>query len=192
MLALILTAVGAYCLGAVPFSLWIAMAHHINLRQVGSGNLGTTNVVRALGWKWGGVVLLLDALKGFIPTWVALTISDNPWVHIGVGILAIIGHSLTFFAGFKGGKGVATGIGVLFAISPDVAGIVFAGALIGIAMTRYVAPFSLLACLLTPFLLWKFEYPFAYSFCVALIGVYIIWRHRANISRLIQGKENRL
>ncbi len=185
-------AVLAYGMGSIPFSLLVAMYHRVDLFKVGSGNLGATNVLRALGWKWGLLVFLLDALKGYIPTMLILSSSTNPWIHIGVGLLAVVGHSYSIFAKFKGGKGVATGIGILLALSPDVAVIVLGGALLGIALTRYVAPFSILGSVVTPVLLWVKNYADAYVVCTAIIAMMIIWRHKDNIKRLCTGQENRM
>ena len=180
----------AFFLGSMPFSLIVSKLKGIDLRQIGSGNLGATNVYRAMGWKYALIVFLLDAIKGYIPTYLALDHVD-PLLHIGIGFLAILGHSLSPFARFKGGKGAATGLGVLMAISPDVCGIVIAIAIVLIYLTRYVAPVTVLCSVLAPILLLWFNYPREYGITVSLIAMFIVYRHKANIARLIQGKENR-
>lgn len=190
--ALILLALCSYLVGALPFSLFISRLKGVDLRNVGSGNLGATNVYRALGLGFALLVFFLDALKGYIPTLIALNVTDQSWIHVLVGGLAIMGHSLSPFVNFRGGKGAATGLGFLMAISPDVCAIIIVIAVLGIAIGRYVAPVTLLCSILTPFLLWKFAYPMSYVLFVSLICVFIIWRHRPNIIRLIQGKENRI
>lgn len=181
----------AFFLGSIPFSLIVSKLKGVDLRNIGSGNLGATNVYRAMGWKYAFVVFLLDAIKGYIPTHLALNHND-PLLHILIGFMAILGHSLTPFARFKGGKGAATGLGVLMAISPDVCGILIVVASLLIYFTRYVAPVTLLCSVLAPILLWFFHYPSEYGITVSLISLFIVYRHKANIIRLIQGKENRL
>ena len=185
-------AILAYFLGAIPFSLLISRAKGVDLRQVGSGNLGATNVYRAMGLKYAIIVFALDALKGYIPTYLILNISDQPWLHVGIGFLSILGHSLSPFVNFKGGKGAATGLGVLLALSPDVFGTLAVVAAIGIGVTRYVAPITILCCILAPILLYIMNYPFTYVVFVSVIGLFIIYRHKSNIIRLIQGKENKV
>jgi acyl phosphate:glycerol-3-phosphate acyltransferase len=182
----------AYLLGAIPFALLTCKLKGIDLRAVGSGNLGATNVYRAAGLPLAIFVFILDALKGFIPTYLALNISENPWTHIGIGAMAIIGHSLSPFVKFKGGKGAATGMGVLLAISPDVLGIIAIMAVLGISITRYVSLTTLICCIAAPILLVLLGYPNAYSYCVAVISLFVIWRHKPNIIRLINGQEHKI
>ncbi len=183
--------VGSYVLGALPFSLIVSRIKGIDLRKVGSGNLGATNVYRAMGFKYALVVFLLDAIKGYIPTHIALNLTD-PSMHILVGFMAIVGHSLSPFVKFKGGKGAATGIGVLMAISPDVCSIVALIAIAMIAIFRYVSLATILCSLLTPLLLWGFGYPIEYVTFVGIISAFIIVRHRPNIQRLLTGQENKV
>jgi len=182
----------AYLLGAIPFSLIVCKLKGIDLRQVGSGNLGATNVYRACGLSLGILVFILDALKGYIPTLLALNFFDHPWLHVGIGFSAIVGHSLSPFVKFKGGKGAATGLGVLMAISPDVCGIIALIAVLGIGITRYVAPTTIVCSILAPVLLWLLDYPLAYVGFVSIASVFVIWRHRANIIRLYKGVENKV
>ncbi|MGE4169652.1 MAG: glycerol-3-phosphate 1-O-acyltransferase PlsY [Candidatus Margulisiibacteriota bacterium] len=182
----------SYLLGSIPFALIVSRAKGVDLRKVGSGNLGATNVYRAMGLGYALLVFGLDAIKGYIPVMIALNHFESPWVHILIGFCAIVGHSLSPFVKFKGGKGAATGLGVLLAISPDVCGLVFAVALILILAFRYVAPVTILCSVLTPILLWAFGYAQEYVAFVTLICLFIIYRHRSNIVRLFQGKENRI
>lgn len=183
----------AYFLGAIPFSLLISKIKGIDLRKVGSGNFGATNVYRAMGLFYAVLVFSLDVLKAFIPTYLAMQYFPNiPFLHIGVGFTAVMGHSLSVFLNFKGGKGAACGVGVLCAISPVVSLIVFTLSVLLIVTFKYVAPVTILSSLLTPILLWVFDAPFPYIISVGLVCVFIIYRHRSNISRLIQGKENKI
>lgn len=188
---LLVLSIVSFFLGAIPFSLIVSKAKGINLRAIGSGNLGATNVYRAMGWKYAVFVFFLDALKGYIPTHLALNLTD-PMLHIVIGFFAIIGHSLTPFAKFKGGKGAATGLGVLMAISPDVCSIIIVIAAVLIYFTRYVAPVTLLCSILAPILLMLFHYPTEYGVTVSLVSIFIVYRHKANVIRLIQGKENKV
>lgn len=181
----------SYLIGSIPFSLLVARLKNINLRSVGSGNLGATNVYRAMGFKYAFLVFLLDATKGGIPTAIALN-SEHPTVHILTGFMAILGHSLSPFVRFKGGKGAATGLGVLAILAPDVFGILFVIAAILIAVTRYVAPATMICSILAPALLYAFDYQTEYVVFTGLIALFIIYRHRTNILRIVKGTENRV
>ena len=103
---LLFCGLGAYILGAIPFALIVSQLNGVNLREQGSGNLGSTNVFRVMGWKWGLLVFTLDLLKGFFPVYMAISLFDAPAVHVGMGVIAVLGHSYTIFAGFRGGKGL--------------------------------------------------------------------------------------
>ncbi|NBV83096.1 glycerol-3-phosphate 1-O-acyltransferase [bacterium] len=184
-------AVVSFFLGSIPFSLLVSKAKGIDLRSIGSGNLGATNVYRAMGFKYAALVFALDAIKGAIPTWISLS-NESPTIHIGIACIAIVGHSLSPFVKFKGGKGAATGLGVLSVLATDVFGILFIVAAILIGVTRYVAPTTIVCSLLAPLLLYWFNYPIPYVVFTSLISAFIIYRHRTNITRLIQGKENRV
>jgi len=182
----------AYVIGSIPFSLILAKSKRVNLREVGSGNIGATNVFRAMGWKYGLVALLLDGLKGYVSTTLALNVSENAWVHVLVGLMSIVGHSYTIFAGYKGGKGVATGLGVLLALSPDVFTMIFSFGMVLIAITRYVAPVTIFCSIATPVLLYLNGYATPYIIVKSMIAMFIVYRHRSNIRRIITGTENRL
>tara|TARA_B100001113_G_C21042582_1_gene593034 strand:+ start:241 stop:846 length:606 start_codon:yes stop_codon:yes gene_type:complete len=182
----------AYIVGSIPFGLLIANLKKVNLRELGSGNIGATNVCRNIGWFYGIVTLILDSGKGYLITEIALYMFENPWLHVIIGLFAIIGHSLSFLAQFKGGKGVATALGVLMALSPDVCiGIFIIGALL-IALTRYVSPVTILCSIIVPILLYLREYPIAYVVMHSIIALFIVIRHRNNIKRIFLGTENRI
>ena len=181
-----------YFIAAIPFGILVAKAKGVNLRAIGSGNIGATNVYRALGAKFGSLVLILDALKGGIPTYISQIIGPEPGFHICIALIAVIAHSLSCFVKFKGGKGVATGLGVIVALNPMIGGIlvVIAGALI--YKTRYVALTSIVCSMLTPLLFYFLNSPKEYTIMMGLIGLFIIIRHRSNIVRLINGTENKV
>lgn len=190
----------SYLVGSIPFSLLVAKLKGIDLRQVGSGNLGATNAYRALGIRHAVFIFILDALKGFVPTHLALSQSlpyfqgfgEQPLLHVIVGGLAIFGHTFSPFAKFKGGKGVATGLGVILALSPQIFGILFTIGVTLIVITRYVAPVSIVSSILLPFLMWGFGYPKEYWVFTAIVGAYIVYKHRSNIVRLLNGTENKI
>jgi glycerol-3-phosphate acyltransferase PlsY len=181
----------AYLIGSIPFGLILSRLKGVDIRSQGSGNIGATNVFRVMGWQWGIMVFILDGLKGYGPTLLAHAVTEQSAYIILVGAMTIIGHSLSLFVKFKGGKGAATGLGVLAAIAPDVFGIVFLTAAVLIYTTRYVAPVSLLCSVLTPVLLYFFGYQMIYVGVVSAIAVVIFIRHKDNIKRLIRGEENR-
>ena len=186
--------VASYLLGAIPTS--DLVARHIagvNLRTVGSGNFGATNLYRVLGWRYALPVAAFDIAKGAIP--VALF---APWAHlgllgsIGLGACAVLGHVFSVFAHFKGGKGVATSAGVLLALAPAAFGVALAVWTAVLAATGYVSLASILAALALPPALWFLE-PARHQLVAwfAAIAALVIWMHRANIGRLLHGTENR-
>ena len=188
-----LLALVAYLLGSIPFGLWLVKAWKgIDVREVGSGNIGTTNVYRAAGKGAAIAVFLLDAAKGTLPVALALWLNLGAWAAVGVGAAAILGHSKSIFLGFTGGKSVATGIGTVLALSPVGAAIALAiwGAVF--ATTRMVSLGSIVAAVALPGILYALGAPMPYLIFVAAAALYVVVRHRANIQRLLAGKENRL
>ena len=184
--------IGTYFISSISFALIAGKLKHINLREVGSGNLGATNVYRALGIKYAVLVFVLDAAKGFLPTFMAMYLFENYVIHVAVGMVAILGHSLSIYVKFKGGKGVATGLGVVMALNPLVATILAFGGIGSIWITRYVAPVSIVCSIVAPILFYIFQSPIEYTLFICLIAGVIVVRHKDNILRLIQGKENKL
>ena len=182
----------AYFLGAIPFSLLFSKFKGIDLTKEGSGNLGATNVYRVLGLKYALIVFIMDILKGMVPAFFALIITQNPIFHLLVGFTAIIGHSLSCFVRFKGGKGVATGVGVLFTINPWVTVPLVVLSIIIIKITSYVAPVTLAACILLPILLFLVGESFEYLIFVSLICLFIVFRHKSNIIRIIKRQEHKI
>ncbi|MDH7481538.1 MAG: glycerol-3-phosphate 1-O-acyltransferase PlsY [Armatimonadota bacterium] len=187
-----ITLVASYLLGAVPFGLIIAKAWRgIDIRKVGSGNIGATNVYRTLGLAPGITVFIADVLKGLIPTVMAIRLFDQPWVAVAAGLSAIIGHSLSVFLKFKGGKGVATSLGVAIGLAPLIALIAFGIWVAIVLVTRYVSVASIIAVLSVPPLMWAFGKPLEYKLFALLVAIFVVVKHRSNIIRLIQGRELR-
>lgn len=201
--------VGAYLLGAIPFGLLIGLAKGIDVRQHGSRNIGATNVGRVVGSAWGKVCLALDILKGFIPTFVTsrwlTTNPADPWQQatlVLVAIAAVLGHVFPVYLGFRGGKGVATTIGVALGIWPFYT-VAMIAALIGYAAGRYLTGFvsvgSLALAVVFPAgcvaYLAIAGLPIGHYWLLltvaTLLGLLIIVRHHANIRRLLRGEEPR-
>ena len=189
LLALLLS----YLLGSIPNGLWLCRAlWHVDLRQHGSHNIGATNAWRTLGKGPGFLVFFLDMLKGLLAVWLCEMLVGTPLVMILCGVLAIVGHSLSLFLRFHGGKGVATGLGVILMLMPKVTVIVFLVWLLLVLATRYVSLGSIVAAALVPVLALVFGYPALYVVFGVLAAALIIVRHRSNITRLLDGTENRI
>jgi acyl phosphate:glycerol-3-phosphate acyltransferase len=191
----------AYLAGSIPFSLWVGrVIGGIDLRQHGSGNVGATNVARLLGWKWGVAALLLDALKGLAPTGILPRLFADPavanHVAVGCGLAAIIGHMFPCWLGFRGGKGVATSLGVVLMLAPWAALMAAGVFAVCFAIWRFVSLGSIVAAItfaVVQFLLLR-PSPFSaatWSLAIFSIAVplLVIIRHRSNIGRLIRGEE---
>jgi acyl phosphate:glycerol-3-phosphate acyltransferase len=193
----ILLPVVAYLLGSIPFGVVIARAKGIDLRQVGSGNIGATNAARALGKGLGGVVLLLDALKGFVPVLLArLLLARAPYGECLVAttaLLAFVGHLFPLFLGFHGGKGVATALGVFLALSPLAAlGAVAVYAAV-YALTRTSSLGSLTAAVAFVPLVYFLSARSRVQLALAvLLVVGIVISHRENIRRLVRREEGKV
>lgn len=186
-------AIAAYLLGSVPFGLWLVKAWKgIDVREVGSGNIGTTNVYRAAGKGAAIAVFLLDVAKGALPVSLAVWLGMSDWAAVLMGVMAILGHSKSIFLRFTGGKSVATGIGTILALSPLGAALtlgVFAGVF---ATARMVSLGSIVASVALPLILYALKAPPTYIYYAAGAALYVVVRHRANIQRILAGKENRL
>lgn len=183
----------AYVLGSMPFGLWLVKAWKgIDVRDVGSGNIGTTNVYRAAGKTAAGLVFALDVAKGALPVALGAAFGLPPVAVALTGLAAILGHSKSIFLKFTGGKSVATGIGTFLAIAPAAAGVALAVFGVVFAISRVVALGSIVAALSLPAGLWVLGASPVYTAYGAVAAVYVLIRHRANIERLLAGKENRL
>lgn len=194
MLATVLTislAVLAYVLGSVPFGLVFAKTFcGIDPRTAGSGNVGATNVARLCGFKWGALTLVCDVLKGFLPVLVCrLQLAEQaPYLYLFAAFAAVAGHMFSLFLGFKGGKGVATTVGVFLAAAPVqlvVAGIV---CLLVIWRSGYVSAGSLSMMAVLP-LLFLFRGAWSLLLLSLVIGGLVVYAHRENIVRLLRGEE---
>ena len=180
-----------FLLGSVPFGVLLARARGVDLTKVGSGNIGATNAARALGKKSGIVVLLLDTLKAYLPTLAVLLLGAGPDVAAATGFAAFSGHIFSPWLRFRGGKGVACGLGAFLALSPAAAGIAGAACVLVVVLTRIGSLGSLLGGLtLIPSLI-LLHAPRAYLVVAAVMMLLILWRHRENISRIRVGKENK-
>ncbi|HPD45860.1 MAG TPA: glycerol-3-phosphate 1-O-acyltransferase PlsY [Anaerohalosphaeraceae bacterium] len=200
--------VAAYLLGSIPFGLLIARAHGVDLRRIGSGNIGATNVSRALGRPWAMVCFAFDCLKGLVPMLVAALLIDQItvgvlWLWLGVGCAAIIGHVFPVYLRFRGGKGAATSLGVIFGLYPylTLPGLVILMIWSAVLITwRYVSLASILAALSFPVVLavaiciqpdWHFAVLWPLLIVACAISILVIVRHVENIKRLLEGSESK-
>lgn len=188
----ILLCVGAYVLGSIPFGVVVARMNGVDLRKVGSGNIGATNVARALGKGWAVVVLAADAAKGFVPVWLGRRLGLPPSVVALAGFIAIVGHMFTIFLRGRGGKGVATSLGVALALSPLAALLGFAVYILIFALTRLSSLGSLLGVwTFSTFIIVGHGFPRPYL-ALAIGGAALVTlRHRENIGRLLRNEEKR-
>lgn len=200
MLLSFLVLIISYILGSIPIGLIVGkVSRGIDIRQFGSGNIGATNVLRTLGIVPATVVFIGDTLKGLGAVLIARSLlSDYPMVIVLAGLAAIAGHSASVFLGFKGGKGVATSLGVIIGITPLVACTAFGLWVIIVAVTRYVSIASIIASISAPIMMWFSQKlfgrptPIEYTIFAAAAAVLILIRHKSNISRLISGTEPRI
>jgi glycerol-3-phosphate acyltransferase PlsY len=196
----IVTAMLAYLLGSIPTGFLVANARGIDIRSVGSGNIGATNVFRALGKPAGIFVLVVDGLKGYagcewLPQLMLRYFSSYPAdpevLKIVGGLAAILGHNYTCWLKFKGGKGIATSAGVLAALVPLPLLIILAVWIVVFATTRYVSLGSLAASFSLPFAVWGTGGSLTLILVTAAMAVLAIYKHKANIERLLSGTESR-
>jgi len=181
----------SYLLGSVPSGLIIGKLSGLDVRKAGSGNIGATNLARLLGKKIGLLTLVADTAKGLIPILLAQEIGLSDPISALVGIAAFLGHVYPIFLKFKGGKGVATGFGVLLGLAPlatTILLLIFAAVAV---MTRIVSLSSMVSAVAAPLVLWLFYYSPTYIIMAALIAIMIVFRHYANIQRLLNGTEPR-
>lgn len=198
-IAYIVAAVAAYFIGSLPTGFLVAKAKGIDIRKVGSGNIGATNVFRAVGKGPGTFVLLVDALKGCAPVlWVAPLChglddgSSLETARIVSGICAILGHNYTCWLNFKGGKGIATSAGAFGALTPQPLGIAFLTWLVVFGASRYVSLASIAAAAALPIAAWLLPFSLTLRIITTVIGALAIYKHRSNIQRLLAGTENRV
>ena len=200
--AMVIAAFGvvSYLLGSIPNGLLIARVKGIDIRKVGSGNIGATNVYRSVSKSLGILTFVLDALKGAIPAlWFPVQAAHcaqsplPPWLPLLFGGLAIAGHTWPVYLKFKGGKGVATSAGALIGIAPAATGIGVLCWALALVTLRYMSVASMVAAVAVPAAGWWLYRANGLALPIALtvLGALIIWRHKGNIQRLMNGSENR-
>ncbi|MBW1919075.1 MAG: glycerol-3-phosphate 1-O-acyltransferase PlsY [Deltaproteobacteria bacterium] len=190
---IVLFCCGSFVLGAVPFGKLIASGvAHLDITKRGSGNIGATNVAREAGVKWGIITLLLDCSKGFVPAFLFMHLFDQSELLLsGIALATLLGHQYSIFLGFRGGKGVATALGIFLALSP-LECLIGAGIFTGtVCFSGFVSVGSMLAACIMPLLLLAARRSITLVALSALVSVLICIRHKDNIRRLLAGEENR-
>jgi glycerol-3-phosphate acyltransferase PlsY len=209
----LIVAVAAYLLGSIPTGFLAAKVKGIDLRAVGSGNIGATNAMRALGKPAGIFVLLVDMAKGFAAVALAITQqlshifptvfpadviihpSYDPIMNHGIvaGVFVVLGHNYTCWLKFKGGKGVATTAGVYLALAPWAVLVAMAVFILAVLLTRYASVGSISAAVALPVTIWLMSpHDWLLGVVTTALGALVIYRHKSNIQRLLAGTENRL
>ena len=178
----------AYLLGAVPFGFLIARGKGVDVTKIGSGNIGATNVSRAIGKGWATLVFLLDMMKGFVPVFCARSLSDHEWVWYLVGLTAIAGHCASPFLKFKGGKGISTSLGIVLGGSPIIAAVGFAVFVIALLTTQYVSVTSIVS-VGSSVVIGALLQDWTYVGIGSLLFLFVLFTHRANVRRLRDGTE---
>jgi glycerol-3-phosphate acyltransferase PlsY len=191
VLPTILLILGAYLLGSIPTGLLLAKAAGVDIRTTGSGNIGATNVYRTLGRSVGILTLVGDCLKGLIPVLVVRYLGLGDIMIAAVGTAAFLGHVYTVFLGFKGGKGVATALGVFLGVSPAGVGIAVVIFIAVVAAFRYISLGSITAAAALPFIITLLDRRPPIIAMTAVIALLVIWKHRENIARLREGTESK-
>ncbi|EJU1511189.1 glycerol-3-phosphate 1-O-acyltransferase PlsY [Listeria monocytogenes] len=191
---LILLSLLAYVVGSIPSGLWIGkIFYKKDIRDFGSGNLGATNSFRVLGIKAGSIVTVMDILKGtvatLLPFFFQLNVDHHFWLLTGA--FAIIGHSFPLFAGFRGGKAVATSAGVILAYAPLLFVAALVVFLVTLKLSKYVSLSSMIGAL-AALIISLFMGDWILIILVACIALFVIWRHRANITRIRNGEEPKI
>jgi len=198
-LLIIVIGVLAYLAGSIPFGFIVGkLLHRGDIRKGGSGNIGATNALRQYGVLTGILVLALDILKGFLTVWIISGLLSGiyhprfQYFEFLPALLVVLGHMFSIFLGFKGGKGVATAAGVFLYLSPLPLLLALLSFILVTALTRYVSAGSLTAALLINLYVLLWRYSSGQVVFTAIVAGLIIFKHRQNLWRLIQGKENRL
>ena len=193
-----LIAVIAYALGSIPFGYLIVKAGGTDIRESGSGNIGAANVARNAGAVAGVLTLLLDAAKGYAAVWIAArwTHGDIRWM-MAAAVLAVLGHMFPVWLGFKGGKGVATGLGVFLPICPEAVGAAVILWILIVVFWRYSSLGSIVAAVALPVLVYllyapSHAPPLSVTLGTILVSLLVLAKHRSNLERLVAGTESRL
>jgi acyl phosphate:glycerol-3-phosphate acyltransferase len=192
MLTGLLLVLGGYFLGSVPTGFLAGWVSGVDVRRVGSGNIGTANVLRAAG-KWAAVFTMLgDMIKGLVPVVVARLVTENEWVVAAVALAAVVGHCFPVFLRFKGGKGVATGAGTSIGLAPVVGLGLFALWWAVVLVSRYTSLGAIAVMVLSPVAFYLSGQPTPYVLYTIAGGALILWRHRENARALLKGTERKI
>src|SRR5262245_12554262 len=194
MLESVLMLAGAYLVGSIPFSYLVARAFGVaDVRTVGSGNVGATNVMRSAGKGPGIAALVLDALKGAVATGAASRLfPDSAWIPPLAALAAVLGHVFPVWLSFRGGKGVATGAGALLPLDPVAVGTAAVVFVLVLVLSRYVSLSSMASAAAMAAFTFLWDSPGPVAFSAAAVALLVIVKHRSNIERLLAGTENRL
>jgi len=201
-LGYIVTAFLSYLLGSIPAGFLVARAKGVDIRTVGSGNIGATNVFRSVGKLPGILVFIVDALKGYAACafvgslgacWFAASssVAIQEFFPVLAGFIAVLGHNYTCWLGFKGGKGIATSAGVLLALFPKALLVVLGIWILVFAVSRYVSLASIIGAFWLPVFVWVFSYSRQCVIVAVILTLLAIYKHKSNIQRLIAGTEHR-
>ncbi len=194
-LVCLLWILAAYLVGGIPFGYLIGRLRGVDVRTVGSKNIGATNVFRTVGKTWGLLAFACDVLKGLVPTLLAKSFGGPA---LWVGVACVVGHMLTPYMGFKGGKGVATAFGMLIGLVPGLVGAAFALFALVFACSNYISLGSCAAAVFLAVFVWVPGFGSAgyhdvpQGVLVTLIALFVVWKHRANIGRLWHGTESKI
>jgi glycerol-3-phosphate acyltransferase PlsY len=189
----VLVLAGAYLLGSVPFSYLAGRWKGVDVRRVGSGNVGATNVMRTAGRLPGTAALLLDVAKGSAAVLLARwAVPESPVLASRAALFAVVGHTFPFWLGFRGGKGVATGAGALLPLAPGPTGWALVAFAVALGVGRYVSVASMAASIVLALLCFVLGAPRSVALAAAAAAALIVWNHRGNLSRLRHGREPRL
>jgi acyl phosphate:glycerol-3-phosphate acyltransferase len=212
MLSLVFVIIASYLIGSIPSGIIVSkLFRGIDIRTQGSGNMGSTNAFRVLGWKLGLIVQILDLAKGIgsvvlasyifngLPFHNATPFEDITIFRIIAGVSAVLGHIFTVFAGFKGGKGISTAAGMLIGIAPVELAVAFGAFILVVTLSGYISLGSIIAAIIFPFTMFLRENAFGvqitgYQTLIVfsvLLSLLLIYTHRTNIKRLIEKRENR-
>ena len=201
MVFLVISLIATYLLGAIPTAyIFGRILKNIDIRQHGSGNVGATNAFRVLGKGPGTIVLLIDIVKGIIPTTIFANLSgfNTPLMLVVYALVAVAAHNWTVFLSFKGGKGIATTLGVLIGFAIQLPGlrsvllIVLGVWVVIFLLSGYVSLASILAAIVLPICMVIVDAPIEFKIMSIVLCIFIVFRHRSNIKRLFQGKESRV
>ena len=192
MLQILIILLISYLIGSIPFGVVIGRFAKVDLQKSGSGNIGATNALRTMGKKLGALVFVLDFLKGALPTYLAVLLFGDPVISVLVGFMTVIGHIFPIWLGFNGGKGVATTAGIILPLTPDLffIGLVFFVAIV--FLTRFVSLGSVSIMVLVSILMFLLQKPLPYSILTVALSILVIYKHKDNLKRLMDGTENKI